>query len=45
MDNLLLKRTSYSYRTETITLQKKTNKDKSNLYIKFVFFNGPDADC
>lgn len=45
IDNLLLKRTGYSYRTETVILKKKTNKDKSNQYIKFVFFNDTDADC
>lgn len=50
MENLIQKKKQYkigySYRvlrTETVILSKKTNKDKLNQYIKFVFFNDTDA--
>ena len=48
MENIIQKRTDYSYRvfgTAIVILGQKTNEDKLNQRIKFVFFYDMDADC
>lgn len=48
MKNIIQKRTDYSYRVfgaAIVILGQKTNDDKLNQHIKFVFFYDMGADC
>lgn len=48
MKNIIQKRTDYSYRVfgaVIVVLGQKTNEDKLNQHIKFVFFYDMGADC